>query len=128
MFRIFKKRADKEWMQAEELAARYLKKQGFRILHRNIRLDRFEMDIVAQKGDIVVFAEVRSRSDDSHTAPEDTVQHTKQRHLREAARRYLARYREEDVYYRFDVIGILMRPGEKPQLTHIENAFSMDPE
>jgi putative endonuclease len=115
-------------MLAEDLAARHLKKQGYRILHRNIRLDRFEMDIVAQKADTVVFAEVRSRSDDSHTAPENTVQHAKQQHLREAARRYLARFGEEDVYYRFDVIGILMAPGEKPQLTHIENAFGMDPE
>ncbi|NLN93093.1 MAG: YraN family protein [Candidatus Hydrogenedens sp.] len=127
MLRFFKGRG-KEWMLAEDLAARHLKKQGYRILHRNIRLDRFEMDIVAQKADTVVFAEVRSRSDDSHTAPENTVQHAKQQHLREAARRYLARFGEEDVYYRFDVIGILMAPGEKPQLTHIENAFGMDPE
>jgi putative endonuclease len=116
----------KAWMRAEDLAARHLKKQGYRILHRNIRLNQFEMDIVAKKGDTVVFVEVRSRSDDRFSAPEDTVQHRKQRHLKGAALRYIARYGEEDVYYRFDVIGILMPPGEKPQLTHIENAFTMD--
>ena len=116
----------RDWHDAEDLAASYLRRRGYKILHRNLRLDRFEVDIIAQKHDMVVFAEVRSRMDDSITAPEETVQHTKRQHLRAAARRYIARYGQPDLYYRFDVIGVVMLPGEHPRITHYENAFTMD--
>ncbi|HNZ48381.1 MAG TPA: YraN family protein [Candidatus Hydrogenedentes bacterium] len=125
MWQFFRKER-KPWLLAEDLAARHLKKRGYAILHRNLWLDRFELDIVAQKGDTVVFAEVRSRSDASSTAPQETIQQTKRRHLREAARRYISRYGEGDCYYRFDVIAIVMPPGEKPVVTHFENAFGME--
>ena len=114
------------WQHAEDLAARYLRKHGYSILHRNLRLDRFEVDIIARKQDTVVFVEVRSRRDDDISAPEETIRHTKRQHLRAAARRYIAWYGEPDVYYRFDVIGVVMPAGEKNRIHHIEQAFTMN--
>jgi len=114
------------WRDAEDLAAAHLRKCGYKILHRNLRLDRFEVDIIVRKSDTVVFVEVRSREDDSVAAPEESVNFTKRQHLRAAARRYIARYGEEDIYYRFDVIGVVTPPGGLPRITHYENAFTMD--
>lgn len=113
------------WKGAEERAAEYLRGQGYKILHRNLRLDRFELDIVARKGDTVAFVEVRSRTDDALSSPEETIRYTKRRHLREAARRYLARYGEPDVYYRFDVIGVVTPREGETSIHHIESAFTM---
>ncbi|HDP33614.1 MAG TPA: YraN family protein [Candidatus Hydrogenedentes bacterium] len=115
-----------EWRRAEDAAAWYLRRRGYRILHRNLRLDRFEVDIVAQKKDTVVFVEVRSRADDALTAPEESVRQTKRRHLRGAARRYIARFGQPRLYYRFDVMGVVTPPGKRPQITHYKNAFTMD--
>lgn len=116
----------RDWHDAEDLAASYLRRRRYKILHRNLRLDRFEVDIVAQKRDMVVFVEVRSRTDDAVSAPEETVQHTKRQHLCAAARRYIARYGKPNLYYRFDVMGVVMPPGERPRITHYENAFTVD--
>jgi len=74
----------------------------------------------------VVFVEVRSRETDTVAAPEESVNYAKRQHLRAAARRYIAYYGQEEVYYRFDVIGVVMLPGEPPRITHYENAFTMD--
>lgn len=119
---------DKEadWRRAESLAAAHLRRRGYRVLHRNLRLDRFELDIVAQERDTIVFAEVRSRESDNLAAPEDSIRFNKRQHLRHAARRYIARYGRPELYYRFDVIGVVMSPDERPRITHIENAFTMD--
>lgn len=115
-----------EWRHAEDRAAAYLRRQGYKILHRNLRLDRFEVDIIVQKKDTVVFVEVRSRESDAVAAPEESVNYTKRQHLRTAARHYIARYGQEGIYYRFDVIGVVTPPGEQLRITHYENAFTMD--
>ncbi len=120
------RKEEADWRHAESLAAAYLKRKGYRILHRNLRLDRFELDIVAQKRDAVVFVEVRSREDDGVTAPEQSVRYVKRQHLRQAARRYIALHGQPDCYYRFDVIGVVAPGDSRPRITHFENAFTMD--
>lgn len=125
LFRFFR-RSCSDWKDAEALAARYLRRKGYAILYRNLRLDRYELDIVAQKGDTVVFVEVRSRRDDGISAPEETIRYTKRQHLRAAARRYMARYEDPEMNYRFDVIGILTPPDGEARINHIEYAFTME--
>ncbi|OQB43253.1 MAG: hypothetical protein BWY09_00232 [Candidatus Hydrogenedentes bacterium ADurb.Bin179] len=115
----------KDWQKAEDLAARYLRKKGYMLLHRNLRLDRFEVDIVAKQGDTIVFVEVRSRTYDVISTPEETIRYTKRKHLRAAARRYIAWHGEAGCYYRFDVIGVVMAPESEARIHHIENAFTM---
>ncbi len=109
--------------RGERAAARYLKRRGYTILDTNVHLGRYEIDLIVRKGDTVAFVEVRTRADADPVPPEDTVNDVKQRHIRAAARQYLQRHREPGTYYRFDVIGIIMPPRGKPEITHYPNAF-----
>jgi putative endonuclease len=109
--------------RGEEAAARFLRKQGYKILEKNLRLGRNEVDILARQGDTLVFVEVRTRSQADAIAPEDTVGYTKQQHLRNAAQFYLAQHGDEESYYRFDVISVILPADGKPQITHYPDAF-----
>lgn len=108
---------------AEERACRFLEGAGFRIGERNWRGNGGEADIVARKGDLLVFVEVRSREDSAFGAPEESIDLAKRRRIVRAARHYLstipaASWREA----RFDVIAI-EGTGEKAVLRHYPAAF-----
>ncbi len=108
---------------AEERACRHLEDAGFTIGGRNYRTRGGEIDIVARKGDLLVFVEVRSREDADFGAPEETVTPAKRRRIVAAARRYLATvppssWREA----RFDVIAI-EGSGAAAELRHYPAAF-----
>ena len=110
------------WIRGEDAAARFLQRAGYRILERNVRLGRNEIDIIAQDGDTTVFVEVRTRATLDDVPPEDTIGPVKQAHLRQAARHYLLQHGREH-YYRFDVVAILLPDGEEPTITHFPDAF-----
>ncbi len=108
---------------AEERACRHLDRAGFTIMERNFRTRGGEIDIIARKGDVLVFAEVRSREAPDFGTPEESVTPAKRRRIVAAARRYLAKvppssWREA----RFDVIAI---EGSDPaaELRHYPAAF-----
>ncbi len=105
----------------EDMAAEYLKKKGYRILERNWRFGRNEIDIVARDGNIVVIAEVKTRSSSFFAEPETAVTRDKQRILVRSANAYV-RYNRINLEVRFDVIAILFSPGGE-QINHIEDAF-----
>ena len=111
------------WQQGEDLAARHLRKKGFKILERNARLGRNEVDIIARDGDTIVFVEVRTRQTPDPVAPEDTVGPVKMRHLHAAADWYIAKHPSDSTYYRFDIVAIILPEGGKPSITHFPNAF-----
>lgn len=69
---------------AEEIAALYLEMTGYRLLARNARHGRLEIDLIAQRGAIIAFVEVRMRSSRACGSPEETVRHRKVRALRYA--------------------------------------------
>lgn len=110
--------------RGERLAARYLRWRGYRILHRNLELAGCEIDLIVRKGDTVAFVEVRTLTDTAAIYPEDTVTDTKQRHIRRAARYYVAANDDGKTYYRYDIIAIVASPGRRPEVTHIPAAFS----
>jgi len=92
---------------AEERACRHLERSGLTIVERNFRTRGGEIDIVARKGDALVFVEVRSREVPGFGTPEESVTPAKRRRIVAAARRYLSNvppcsWREA----RFDVIAI----------------------
>jgi len=109
--------------RGEDAAAVYLRRKGYTILARNVRLGRNELDIVAQQGDTVVFVEVRTRAAADAVAPEDTIGPVKQAHLKAAAGRYIARHYDPDLYYRFDIVAIIFPEDAKAEITHLINAF-----
>lgn len=114
--------------RGERLAARLLRRSKLKILARNYRCDAGEADLVAldprtPDGDTLVFVEVKTRSSDYFTDPESAVDARKQRRYRDIARCYLREIGRGDLPVRFDVVSILIQPGEKPELRHIVGAF-----
>lgn len=108
---------------AEDRACRHLEGSGLTIVERNFRTLVGEIDIVARKGDLLVFVEVRSREAPDFGTPEETVTPTKRRRVVGAARRYLSKvppasWREA----RFDVIAI-EGVGTTAVLRHYPAAF-----
>ena len=73
----------------EELAANYLTKQGYIILHRNWRYSYYEIDIIATKNNIIHFVEVKTRRSDTFGHPEDDVSKKKIKFLMSSAEEFL---------------------------------------
>ena len=109
--------------RGEDAAARYLKRQGYRILERNRYLGRNEIDIIAQEGDTIAFVEVRTRKYLDGVPPEDSVGPAKQRQLRRAAKRYIDLYGDESLYYRFDIVSVILPDTGKPAIVLYRDAF-----
>ena len=91
---------------AETDASRLLVDAGYRIVERNFRCKVGEIDIVARDGDVLVFVEVRSRSDDAHGSAVEMIRNTKQRRVVRVARYYLATVEPVFEQCRFDVVAI----------------------
>lgn len=109
--------------RGEDAAARFLKKQGYRILERNRYLGKNEIDIIAREGDTIAFVEVRTRKVLDGVPPIDTVGPRKQAHIRRAAERYIAQYGDPDTYYRFDVVSVILPDEGAPDITLYRDAF-----
>ncbi|MEN4759741.1 YraN family protein [Chryseobacterium sp. C39-AII1] len=108
--------------KAEDLAVDYLKKNGYKILVRNFRFQKAEIDIIAEKDNLIIVIEVKARSTDVFMLPQEAVTKTKIRLIVSAVNHYLEEFnRNEEV--RFDIISIL--PDEKGNLVieHIPDAF-----
>ena len=108
---------------AEERACRHLDRSGFTIVERNYRTKSGEIDIVARKGDVLVFVEVRSLEVSDFGTPEASVTPAKRRRIVGAARHYLSNvppssWREA----RFDVIAV-EGSGDAAALRHYQAAF-----
>lgn len=107
--------------RAEQTAATFLEKQGYRILERNYRCRRGEIDIVAEEGEVLCFVEVRSTESRAFGDPLETIGDAKQARIIRAARHYLATRRVDDRQVRFDVVGIVYQPRLEIQL--VRGAF-----
>ena len=108
--------------QGEELAIRFLKKSGYRILEKNYVCKLGEIDIIAKEKDTLAFIEVKTRTSTLFGPPELSVTPFKQMQLSKAALYFLKEKRLDDVKARFDVVSILLdHQGEKIEL--IRDAF-----
>lgn len=107
----------------EEIAVAVLVDAGMRVLDRNWRCRAGELDIVARDGDALVFCEVKARRGTGFGDPVEAVTPVKQRRLRGLARAWLAAHDHHAPDVRFDVVGVLVRPGARPQVRHLRGAF-----
>lgn len=107
--------------RGEEIAAHFLLKKGYQILDKNWRYFRNEIDIVARDGNILVVAEVKTRSSDKMMPPEMAVDAAKRKAIIRSANAYV-RQKLVTEEVRFDIISILLR-GEQPEINHLVNAF-----
>lgn len=101
---------------AEDLACKFLRDQGMRIVARNWRWKGGEVDLIAKDGEALVFVEVKGRESSTFAAPEEAVDEEKRRRLWQAARAFLQGKKEVPV--RFDVVAVM--PGE---IRHLRGAF-----
>jgi putative endonuclease len=108
--------------RGENLAARYLRNRGYKIIARNFRCDAGEIDVVARDGKTIVFVEVKTRAYDD-PAPEDQVNGFKQNQLTKAGKIYLSRYGFPQPPARFDVVAIIWPQGREPIIRHTPSAF-----
>jgi putative endonuclease len=107
--------------KGEDLAASYLAELGYKIITRNWRYGKDEIDIIAETGNFIVFAEVKTRSTAYFGEPEDAVDKQKQRFLIRAADAYVNQ-KEIDLEVRFDIVSIIFEKGMHT-IRHIEDAF-----
>jgi putative endonuclease len=110
-------------IQGERIAAAFLARAGLHVLDRNWRCRDGELDLVARDGDALVFCEVKTRRGTGYGHPVEAVTHAKQRRLRMLAQRWLAAHDEHAPELRFDVVGVLVRPGRPALVTHLRAAF-----
>ncbi len=108
--------------QGEMIAAEFLEKEGYSIAQRNYRSAEGEIDIIAKKGDILAFVEVKADKTGAFGAPELRVDNRKQRRIAKTAAIYLQNNNVPDADFRFDVIAVDLK-GRKERIEHIENAF-----
>jgi putative endonuclease len=105
----------------EDLAAEHLVSRGYKILHRNWRTGKKEIDIVAEDGECIVFAEVKTRSWDMQLHPGELITYDKQRMLIYAAENYIKKY-NINKESRFDVVIIIIK-DKNFEVDHREGAF-----
>ena len=108
----------------EEAACRHLENNGYTILDRNYRAERYEIDIIAQTGDTIVFCEVKTARSRKFGPSITWVTPDKIKHIALAAREYITSHTLTRHSFRFDVIGLDVA-NDRIAVTHIENAFSV---
>ena len=109
--------------EGEQKAVNFLTGKGYRIIERNWRTRRGEIDIIADTGDTIVFAEVKTLPSGNLQTLEKELGRLKQKRIVETAKCFLSKYRQYNCrYVRFDVIVVDMPDFES--VYHIENAFS----
>ena len=110
----------------EDAAAALLQAKGLRLLARNWRRGSLELDIVAEEGDTLIFAEVKTRAADGLQRPHEALTAAKRSVLAKAAARYLT---EHDLWRRpcrFDLVSVVVR-GRETVAEHIPDAFDLTP-
>jgi putative endonuclease len=106
----------------EDLALSHLEALGYRLVARNHRCARGEVDLIVERGALTVFVEVRTRMGRAGGSPLETVGVQKQRKVVSAARDWLARAGGGARELRFDVVGVVHGP-RGPEVAHVPGAF-----
>lgn len=109
--------------RGEDLAHRYLRREGFIIVARNYRLSsgEAEADLIAREGEDLVIVEVKTRETVEYGAPERAVDREKQRHLIRVGREYARKTNTPWEHVRFDIVSVVM--GDEPKITLLRAAF-----
>jgi Predicted endonuclease distantly related to archaeal Holliday junction resolvase len=107
--------------KGEDIAKQYLETNGYIVKHSNWRTGRYEVDIIAEKDNWLIFVEVKTRAANFLVNPIETINKKKKENLVEAARAYIRLY-DWQGNSRFDIIGIIFEDNNH-KIEHIEDAF-----
>lgn len=108
----------------EQIAARWLRRAGWRVVQRRFRSGHRDIDLVVERDGTVAFVEVKARRGARFGHPVEAVNWRKQKELAKSAQVWIDRHGQPAEVYRFDVIGILV-DGEQVRIRHVENAFGL---
>src|SRR5215218_2966056 len=118
----------------EAYAAAYLEQLGYRLVAANFTLPvgrnlrgvvvNAEIDIVAYEGQTLCFVEVKTRASDWFAPPQVNVDLRKRRQVARAARAYRRLFELNDEPYRYDVVTVILPPGETPRIDLIRNYWT----
>ena len=110
-------------LEGERMALGYLTACGWAIEAHRFRLGRHDVDLVARRGRLVAFVEVKTRRSGAFGSPLEAVSRRKQRDLAKTAALWIMRHGRSDDEYRFDLIGVQERRGEDLVIEHVEDAW-----
>jgi putative endonuclease len=108
----------------ERVAASFVRRHGYRVLTRNYKTERGEIDLVCRHGDVLAFVEVRARADELFGRPAETIDARKEEALQSAAQSYLQMLDRDDITWRFDAVEVKLKTGEVPVCTLLPNIFA----
>jgi putative endonuclease len=113
--------------QGETITGKMYEEKGFCVIFQNYRCKIGEIDLICEKGKLLVFCEVKSRRSITFGLPAEAINSKKIRHIRRVASWYLSQkmcidrlYQDYDI--RFDVVEIVF-VNEEYEINHVENAF-----
>lgn len=110
----------------EQMVADFLKSQGYFIARMNFRSNYGEIDVIAEKADLIVFVEVKTRAENALLAPADAVDKIKEKRIAKTAESFLRRA-HLNLPYRFDIAEVTYKKKADGtfsfSLNYIKNAF-----
>ncbi len=133
---FLKRRRDRFWpstprhlqlgARGEKLAARHLRRHGFKVLYRNFRgRTGGEIDLVCRERDALVFVEVKTRTREDFGRPLEAVNQQKERRISLGALAWLRLLGDPDIFFRFDVVEVIIAPRAAPKIELTRNAFQL---
>lgn len=105
----------------EEMAIKYLKSKGYKVIDRNYKTNIGEIDIITFKNDLLIFIEVKARTNINYGYPYEAVDWKKQEKIIKTSYIYMKHKNLDNYQIRYDIIEVFLQ--EKPIINHIENAF-----
>lgn len=102
----------------EDKASEFLQRNGYKIIERDWKSGRRDIDIIATDGKDVIFVEVKTRRNRLFGNPEEAVDYRKLQSLRLAINHYI-KYRRINFNVRFDIISVVGMIGQEPEINHI---------
>jgi putative endonuclease len=109
----------------EALAAESLVAAGWRIIERNYRFGRREVDLIASRHAVIAFIEVKGRRGDGYGHPLEAITWRKRHEIRLVAEHWIARHGRAGQIYRFDAIAVTAGAGTRPVVEHVEDAWRL---
>ena len=108
----------------EDAAASWLARRGWSVLERNVRFRRREVDLIARRGEVIAFVEVKGRRSGRYGRPEEAVTALKRREIESVARWWIERNGRPGLAYRFDVVAVgPPGPDGRLPIEHLEDAW-----
>jgi putative endonuclease len=111
--------------RGERMAAEHLERAGWTVLARNFRVGHREVDLVARRGEVVAFIEVKTRAGLGYGHPLEAITLRKRREIQQVAQVWVERHGKPADVYRYDAVAVLIVDGGSPIIEHVEDAWRM---